>query len=241
MSFLSIQITLILSVLFGGLMVSYLKSQQKAKIIKLTLAFSGGFLLAIIFQHLLPDLYQHDFHQAGLFILLGFLVQLILEYFSGGIEHGHTHSHANNRIPFTLFVALSIHSVIEGFPLGNSHGGHLSHVGHDHETLFWGIVFHQIPVAIALMTLFVNSKMGMFKSWIFLIIFALTTPLGAILGTQINLEDLGLNIHVILAVVVGMFLHISTTIIFETSENHRVNLLKLVCILLGAGLSMLLS
>ena len=222
-------------------MVSYLKSQQKAKTIKLTLAFSGGFLLAIIFQHLLPDLYQHDFHQAGLFILLGFLVQLILEYFSGGIEHGHTHSQANNRIPFTLFVALSIHSVIEGFPLGNSHGGHLSHVGHDHETLFWGIVFHQIPVAIALMTLFVNSKMGMFKSWIFLIIFALTTPLGAILGTQINLEDLGLNIHVILAVVVGMFLHISTTIIFETSENHRVNLLKLVCILLGAGLSMLLS
>ena len=83
--------------------------------------------------------------------------------------------------------------------------------------------------------------MVMFKSWIFLIIFALTTPLGAILGTQINLEDLGLNIHVILAVVVGMFLHISTTIIFETSENHRVNLLKLVCILLGAGLSMLLS
>ncbi|MDG1734255.1 MAG: ZIP family metal transporter [Crocinitomicaceae bacterium] len=241
MSFLSIQITLILSVLFGGLMVSYLKSQQKAKTIKLTLAFSGGFLLAIIFQHLLPDLYQHDFHQAGLFILLGFLVQLILEYFSGGIEHGHTHSQANNRIPFTLFVALSIHSVIEGFPLGNSHGGHLSHVGHDHETLFWGIVFHQIPVAIALMTLFVNSKMGMFKSWVFLIIFALTTPLGAILGTQINLEDLGLNIHVILAVVVGMFLHISTTIIFETSENHRVNLLKLVCILLGAGLSMLLS
>ena len=222
-------------------MVSYLKSQQKAQTIKLTLAFSGGFLLAIIFQHLLPDLYQHDFHQAGLFILLGFLVQLILEYFSGGIEHGHTHSQANNRIPFTLFVALSIHSVIEGFPLGNSHGGHLSHVGHDHETLFWGIVFHQIPVAIALMTLFVNSKMGMFKSWIFLIIFALTTPLGAILGTQINLEDLGLNIHVILAVVVGMFLHISTTIIFETSENHRVNLLKLVCILLGAGLSMLLS
>ena len=31
--------------------------------------------------------------------------------------------------------------------------------------------------------------------WIFLIIFALTTPLGAILGTQINLEDLGLNMH----------------------------------------------
>ena len=54
-------------------------------------------------------------------------------------------------------------------------------------------------------------------------------------------KELGLNVHIILAVVVGMFLHISTTIIFETSENHRVNLLKLICILFGAGLAMLLS
>jgi zinc transporter ZupT len=141
----------------------------------------------------------------------------------------------------TLFVALSIHSVIEGFPLGTAHGGHIVHEGHNHESLFWGIVFHQVPVSIALMSLFVNSTMGLLKSWVFLMIFALTTPLGAMMGTQINLEELGLNVHIILAVVVGMFLHISTTIIFETSENHRVNLLKLICILFGAGLAMLFS
>ena len=241
MSFLILQIYLILSVLFGGLMVAYLKATHKVRMIKLTLAFSGGFLLAIIFQHLLPDLYQHDFENVGLFILLGFLVQLILEYFSGGIEHGHTHTHSGSRIPLTLFVALSIHSVIEGFPLGGAYGGHVSHMGHEHESLFWGIIFHQIPVAIALMTLFLNSSMGMLKSWFFLTLFALTTPIGALLGMQFNPEQFGLNIHVILAVVVGMFLHISTTIIFETSENHRVNLLKLVSILLGGGLAMVLS
>ena len=242
MSFLTLQIYLILSVLLGGVMVSYLKATHKVQIIKLTLAFSGGFLLAIIFQHLLPDLYQYGFKNAGLFILLGFLVQLILEYFSGGIEHGHTHSRSSSRIPITLFVALSIHSVIEGFPLGGAYGGgHVSHMGHQHESLFWGIIFHQIPVAIALMTLFLNSSMGMLKSWFFLVLFALTTPLGALLGMQFNPEQFGVNIHVILAVVVGMFLHISTTIIFETSENHRVNLLKLVSILLGGGLAMLLS
>ena len=222
-------------------MVAYLKATHKVRMIKLTLAFSGGFLLAIIFQHLLPDLYQQDFENAGLFILLGFLVQLILEYFSGGIEHGHTHTHSGSRIPLTLFVALSIHSVIEGFPLGGAYGGHVLHMGHEHESLFWGIIFHQIPVAIALMTLFLNSSMGMLKSWFFLTLFALTTPIGALLGMQFNPEQFGLNIHVILAVVVGMFLHISTTIIFETSENHRVNLLKLVSILLGGGLAMLLS
>ena len=240
MSFILLQFFLIISVLFGGLLVSYLKTNYKKYTIKLTLAFSGGFLLAIVFCHLLPDLYQHDFETTGFYILLGFLVQLILEYFSGGIEHGHTHSNSRLNVPLSLFLALSIHSIIEGFPLGNVEGGHASHVGHGHGSLFWGILFHQIPVAIALMSLFVDSNMGMRKSWLFLILFALTTPLGAVIGLYINPEDVGLDVHVVLAIVVGMFLHISTTIIFETSENHRINILKLICILIGGCMVMLL-
>ncbi len=241
MSFILLQVFLILSVLLGGLLVSYLKANYKTHTIKLTLAFSGGFLLAIVFCHLLPDLYQHDFESTGFYILIGFLLQLILEYFSGGIEHGHTDSSAGLSVPLTLFIALSIHSIIEGFPLGNVEGGLASHVGHDHGSLFWGILFHQIPVAIALMSLFVDSNMGMRKSWLFLILFSLTTPLGAVIGLYVNPEDVGLDVHFVLAIVVGMFLHISTTIIFETSENHRINLLKLICILIGGGMAMFLS
>jgi len=241
MSFILLQCFLILSVLLGGLLVSYLKTNYKTQTIKLTLAFSGGFLLSIVFCHLLPDLYQHDFETTGFYILLGFLVQLILEYFSGGIEHGHTHSNSRLSVPLSLFLALSIHSIIEGFPLGNVEGGHASHVGHGHGSLFWGILFHQIPVAIALMSLFVDSNMGMRKSWLFLTLFALTTPIGAVIGLYVNPEDLGLDVHVVLAVVVGMFLHISTTIIFEISENHRINFLKLICILFGGVLAMFLA
>ena len=241
MSFILILTFLILSVLLGGLLVSYLKSNYKKHTIKLTLAFSGGFLLAIVFCHLLPDLYQYDFETTGFYILLGFLLQLILEYFSGGIEYGYTDSKAGLSVPLTLFLALSIHSIIEGFPLGNVEVGHVSHVGHGHGSLFWGILFHQIPVAIALMSLFVDSNMGMRKSWLFLVLFALTTPLGAVIGLFVNPEDVGIDVHVILAFVVGMFLHISTTIIFETSENYRINLLKLVCILVGGVLAMFLS
>ncbi len=241
MSFILLQCFLILSVLLGGFLVSYLKTNYKTQTIKLTLAFSGGFLLSIVFCHLLPDLYQHDFETTGFYILLGFLVQLILEYFSGGIEHGHTHSNSRLSVPLSLFLALSIHSIIEGFPLGNVEGGHTSHVGHGHGSLFWGILFHQIPVAIALMSLFVDSNMGMRKSWLFLTLFALTTPIGAVIGLYVNPEDLGLDVHVVLAVVVGMFLHISTTIIFETSENHRINFLKLICILFGGVIAMFLA
>ena len=241
MSFILLQCFLILSVLLGGLLVSYLKTNYKTQTIKLTLAFSGGFLLSIVFCHLLRDLYQHDFEKTGFYILLGFLVQLILEYFSGGIEHGHTHSNSRLSVPLSLFLALSIHSIIEGFPLGNVEGGHASHVGHGHGSLFWGILFHQIPVAIALMSLFVDSNMGMRISWLFLTLFAITTPIGAVIGLYVNPEDLGRDVHVGLAGVGGMFLHISTTIIFETSENHRINFLKLICILFGGVLAMFLA
>ena len=48
-------------------------------------------------------------------------------------------------------------------------------------------------------------------------------------------------LHYILAVVTGTFLHISTTIIFESSENHRFNSVKLFMIILGILLALLMT
>jgi zinc transporter ZupT len=240
MSFTFILIGLILSVLIGGVVVTYFNATNNGQMIKLTLAFSGGFLLAIIFQHLLPDLYHEGVGKVGMFILIGFLIQLILEYFSGGIEHGHVHIHKGQTLPWALFISLSIHSIIEGLPLGNQYVGLISSHSHAHESLFWGIIFHQIPVSIALMTLLISTRMSIIKSWLFLLLFAFMTPFGALLGLKFSPEQFGLDIHIILAIVVGMFLHISTTIIFETSENHKFNLLKLMSILIGCALAMFL-
>jgi hypothetical protein len=36
-----------------------------------------------------------------------------------------------------------------------------------------------------------------------------------------------------LAFVIGIFLHISTTILFESDQNHRFNFIKLLSIILG--------
>jgi zinc transporter ZupT len=111
---------------------------------------------------------------------------------------------------------------------------------HAHGSLFWGIIFHQVPVAIALMTLLINTKLSQLQSWLVLLLFAVMTPLGVFLGFNVSPAELGLDVHVILAVVVGMFLHISTTIIFETTENHKFNLMKLMSIVFGCGLAMLM-
>jgi zinc transporter ZupT len=233
-------IGLIASVLIGGLVVTYLKATNKSQFIKLALAFSGGFLLAIIFQHLIPDIYADGKAKMGIFILLGFLVQLVLEYFSGGIEHGHVHVHKGQPLPWVLFISLSVHSIIEGIPLGNEYMGIIHDHEHGHGSLFWGIIFHQVPVAIALMTLLMNTKLSQIQSWGVLVLFAIMTPIGVLIGFNVSPAQIGLDVHVILAIVVGMFLHISTTIIFETTENHKFNLMKLTSILVGCSLAMLM-
>lgn len=229
---------LILSVVVGGVLVVFLEKKNQVTFIKLSLAFSGGFLLAIAFIHFLPELYAEQHTSIGVWVLLGFLVQLFLEYFSGGIEHGHIHAHANKKIPYGLLISLSIHSFIEGIPLANNALHEHDHlVGHHHDSLLLGIILHQLPVAIALMTLLRKSLIKSSTSWILLIIFGLMTPLGLIFGKLIPMDSSIPFMDILLALVVGMFLHISTTIIFETNENHRFNLAKLTAILLGVGLS----
>lgn len=235
---------LVSAVVLGGLIVVFLEKKNQQSLIKLSLAFSGGFLLAIAFTHFIPELYHDNKSSIGIWVLVGFLVQLFLEYFSGGIEHGHVHQSKNHKIPIGLLISLSIHSFIEGIPLAGIESEHLhahNHlVGNHNDSLLLGIVLHQLPVAIALMTLLRMSTVSRFKSWFILLSFAFMTPAGMLLGHLLELGSMFKYMDLILAIVVGMFLHISTTIIFETSENHRFNLAKLSAILLGVGVSFFL-
>jgi len=227
---------LIASVVSGGLIVLFLERKNQQQLIKLSLAFSGGFLLAIAFTHFLPELYHEHNTSIGIWILVGFLIQLFLEYFSGGIEHGHIHVHTHRKIPYMLLFSLSVHSFIEGIPLAGF-VDQTAHEGHHHESLLLGIVLHQLPVAIALMTLLRQSNLSIKLSWILLGVFGMMTPMGMFLGWIMETSGEFQYMDLLLAIVVGMFLHISTTIIFETNENHKFNLAKLTAILLGVGLT----
>jgi zinc transporter ZupT len=231
-------ILLILSVVVGGGIVSLMDTLKQKKLIKIMLSFSGGFLLAMAFVHFLPELYESsDSVRIGMFVLVGFLVQLFLEYFSGGIEHGHIHVHHNHKFPWALFISLSVHSFIEGIPLA---GGEIHHHAQTHlsgESLLLGILFHQTPVAIALMTLLKASGISSLKSWVYLMAFGIMTPLGLVFGSLFNVQTDNQYMSYLLAAVVGMFLHISTTIIFESSENHKFNFVKLLSIIIGVVLA----
>ncbi|MCX2681531.1 ZIP family metal transporter [Galbibacter sp. EGI 63066] len=210
----------ILSVLIGYLFVLTFKLKEKTTL-KLFLAFSGAFLLSITVFHLFPAVYhEKNTKEIGIFIMLGILLQIFLEFFSKGAEHGHVHLHNDIKVfPWLLFISLSIHSILEGFPI------------HQHETLLYGIIVHKIPVAIILSTFFLSSGMSKGKIAAFLILFSLMTPIGSFISEYFH--AIKQYYHQISAIVIGIFLHISTVILFESSEGHKFNLRKLLVIVFG--------
>ena len=217
------------SVIAGAIVVEIFKP-KKGRNIQMLLTFSGAYLLAVSVLHLLPELFSHNTNEhIGLYILGGFLIQIVLEYFSQGIEHGHFQK--NNVIPFSILISLCLHALLEGVPLG----GHLH--DHAHNSLLTGIVLHKMPVAIVLMTFFLQSNIRKSKAYFYLLLFALMSPLGVFAGDLFaSLADFH---NEIMAMVIGIFLHISTTILFESSDGHKFSLQKILAIIVGACIAIL--
>jgi len=236
---LTLYIALTALVILSGLIVLYLNAGEYKKT-RLLLAFSGAYLFGISFLHFLPEVYETLGHSAGIYILIGFFIQITLEFFSKGIEHGHIHDHHGNeqKIPIAVFAGLFIHSFLEGMPI-DAH----SHVvdGHSHaNNLIFGIVLHKIPVAIVLVSLLLGRGFSKRAIIGWLVAFSLMMPLGSLLNHLLHaqMEVLVSNYSfVVLGIVLGVLLHISTTILFETSEHHRFNLYKFLTILLGIALA----
>ena len=213
----------LLSVLIGYLIAVLLKPKAKQNL-KLLLAFSGSFLLSLTVIHLLPDVYESDNKNVGIFIMCGILFQIILEFFSKGAEHGHVHGHDKlTQMPWLLFISLCIHALLEGFPVGR------------HHDLAYGIAIHHLPIAIILTTFFLNAQLNKVALLIFMVTFAIMTPLGTLVSDSFPI----LNEYYtqITAVVIGILFHISSTIIFESSEGHKFNIAKVSMIILGIVLA----
>lgn len=216
--------------------------------LKLVLAFSGAYLFALSVLHLIPEIYSTGAKNIGIFIIIGFFLQILLEFASEGIEHGHVHihKHGEHAFPLAMMIGLSIHSFLEGMPLAESFNTSHDDHGHNHGTgssLLIGIILHNIPIAIALMSMLLESHISRSRAIFLLVVFALTAPAGALASELIgnHVATIHLYFDRIMAVVIGIFLHISTTILFEANENHRFNFIKFITILLGAGVAVMMG
>ncbi|MFM8448986.1 MAG: ZIP family metal transporter [Haliscomenobacter sp.] len=206
-------------------------------------SLSGAYLLGLAVTHLIPDLFQAlPGGHPERWILAGFTLQLLLEPLSMGIEHGHFHR-MNQVQVFPIMLGLIIHALLEGLPLGgyqrpdtHLHGGQ-----HMANQLLFGIMVHKGPAAFALGSLLSGSGMGKRKVFLMIVIFALSTPIGVWIAGMTNLNP---NIlQVLLAMVTGSFLHLSTSILFESGQtpSHHISWLKLLAIVAGFILALVSS
>ena len=239
---LSTCILLFFPIIISGLSVIFLQG-YKQDLNKIFLSFSGAYLLSISVLHLLPDIYSSGNNYIGVFILAGFVLQLVLEFISEGIEHGHFHHHqkGKNAFPLAIITGLCIHTFLEGMPLAaNLDAEDFSLSGN---SLLIGIILHNIPISFVLVTMLLKSGLSKNTAIGYLLLFALTAPLGLIAGKLAGnffTEGLADFYNAMLAIVVGIFLHVSTTILFESTDNHRFNLIKSVAVLTGIALALLM-
>ena len=124
-------------------------------------------------------------------------------------------------------------------PLGNYENFHAHTHGHEpgHNHLLIGIILHKAPAAFALVLLLLMSEFSKKTVWICLFVFAIMSPLGGIIAeyAQFTFEMQ----QIVVAVVVGSFLHISTTIIFEADGgSHKILGKKLMAIIGGMGMAL---
>ncbi len=202
------------------------------KFLSFFLAFSGAYLFSITVVHILPELFEKSENVtiAGIFVLVGFFLQHILEYFSSGVEHGHMHEkhahHHHTGFVTTIVLALTVHSFLEGTVLTDQHG----------DSIFLGVLIHKAPAAFALMSVVMCEIKSKTRIALILLIFAMASPSGMLVSYLISPDSVQ---PILLGIVAGSFLQISTTIVFEGSSDHKFNLTKLFSSLVGAFLAIL--
>ena len=221
---MSLTIILSYALIIGGIVIWSLllpKGRQVPKnVMDGITVFGGAFLLGSCFINLVPHMYADGFAvdvygvslKVGIAVLVGFLIQLVLEYMTHGVEHGHNHCHANHVHPMTgLLIGLCIHAFLEGMPLVDSDG-------ELHQSLLYGIVLHNIPIALVLVSICLSNRYTFAKTLFLLTIFAVMTPLGSLCNTYCMSSDATVQ-ALIMGIVVGILLHVSVSILFDHGNN----------------------
>lgn len=186
------------------------------------LLFSGSYLLGIAIIHFIPDIITNSPAKTP-WILVGFFLQIIIQKFSSGSEHGHIHNVnlLNKGIAFQVLIGLSFHTLMDGISVGSYTAW--SHQHHEIEKnglgFILGILVHKIGEGFSLASLFVLAKSKPWESSLTLLIFSLIAPISAWIVSGITISPAILSI--VMALVAGSFLHISASILLENKNKLK--------------------
>lgn len=227
-------LVLLSSIALGAATVFWLRLSDPRHV-KILNAFTGAYLLTLVMLHLLPDLYAPEPGLVlkplviGGFILFGFFLQIAMDSISMGIEHGHAHE-IHGRMAFGILGGLCIHAFVEAMALGQSPEHQSAQDLAAHHFLLVSVVVHNYPISIALLGMLLQSGMRKSSALACLGLFAVMAPIGMFFSTH---TGLAVYSHYLMAIVIGIFMHISTTILFESEDRHRFPVGKMLAVIVG--------
>ena len=154
----------------------------------------------------------------GMAILVGFVVMLILEIF--GLPHAVHHDEDKDLLGISATIGLIMHAAADGLAIGAS-------VSSSTETgliVFVAIMLHKGPAAFGLASFLEHIKLEKQKSQLYLLIFALSSPIMAIV-TFFVLKDTSLatdeNIGLALMFSAGTFIYVATVDVLPQVHSHE--------------------
>lgn len=234
--------------------VPYLRKHWAKRLLHPMLGISAGLLFGIVFLDILPEGFlltdQLNLNPAylGISVMVGFFVLTILEQYmlKKGLGHGHE-VHGVKIKPFgTLGIgALSVHGFVDGFviPIGLATSTKLGLV------ITLAMTIHQVPDSFTAVSMAMAAGYDKKKSALFVLITALDTPIGIVIGaiTYLGANLAGsANLLVMLSLgfSAGTFIFISAADLIPELQHHsqsmRVALFILVGFILVVALTQLL-
>jgi zinc transporter ZupT len=183
--------------------------------------FGGAYLLGVCILGLMPEVadmycdHRDTDNMTALLpfgcILVGFIVQQLLESLSAHAEHGHVEDHKADAPVLGLMLGLCLHAFLEGMPLVDA-GGEVN------RGLFYGMLIHNIPVSLILVALLTARRKGFWTVVALLLLFGAMSPLGSLFNLYVVRPDEDQE-RMIIGMVIGVLLHVSSSILFDHKRH----------------------
>ena len=229
--------------------------------LSLMVAFGGGTLLAAALFLMLPEGWEHieegapwaDVEPgfvAAAAIAIGFLLMYLLENLAlphlgheqeehvGQSEAAHpAHSASEHTVRqvggLSAFIALSLHTLIDGIALGTAVTG-----GEDFALgglVFLAIIFHKMPAAFSLTSALKADNYSNSTALSYLVIFNAMVPVGAVLAFVVLYGLPAWLLGAMLCFSAGTFIHVATSDLLPVIHRQRSSkLLPSGVVVLGA-------
>jgi zinc and cadmium transporter len=202
--------------------------QWSQQTFRMLISFCAGILLGAVFFHIIPEVSPILGKSLGFPVIIGFLGIYVMEKFVmvHPCEEGACDYH---KIGVAAYVGIGFHSLLDGLAIGAGSILNLSAV------ILLAVTIHKFPAALALSSILVKGgEYSRKKILVSMFIFALATPLGAVLSMLAlgRLDEF--TVGLALGISAGTFLYISIGDLLPTvHEEDEKKYNNLTCLFLG--------